>query len=105
MEGVSREGAAATSFVRMLGEIFRVAVSLAHWSVLSHQYFLLQRLLTFKKDIVLDIAIPCKMTSVLCWCSDFWLVDVPSPPGPMILHYCINKEPRAGVRAAHRVQI
>lgn len=85
IEGVPREGAAATSFVRMLGEIFRVVVSLPRWSVLSHRYFLLQRLLTFKKDLVFDVAICYEMTSVLHWCSDFWLMDVPSPLGPMML--------------------
>lgn len=59
-------GAAATSSVRMLGEIFGVVLSLPHLSVLSHQYFLLKKLLTFKKDLVFDIAIACKMTPMCC---------------------------------------
>jgi len=79
-----REGAAATSFVKMPGEIFRLVVSLPCWSVLSRHCFLLQRLLTFKKDFVFDVIISCKMTSVMHWCSGFWLVDVPSFLGPVM---------------------
>lgn len=102
MEGAHREGAAATSFVRMLGKRLCPATLI---SIVSSM-FLSQILLTCKRDLVFDVARPCE--SDICVAPVQWFLagGCPQPPGThdVSWHYFSNKEPRARVTATQRIQ-